>query len=447
MTDDQEELETGPAVQEEQDPNADAWHEELPPEDDFHDQPESATSMTEEMESETDPFEGGAPAKKSGTKVMLGVIAVFALFAGAMLYLQFGKDSQTKGGAPVPAAALEANNEAVQKKTDRQIAPGSASLEPPPASLTSSEADITAIYNAGLAKTTVPVASTVAIPGNAEPKLEDKKPVEPEAKTSEVMTVNALTPPIAAGVGAPSALSGTVPAARQEPAKTSSGTGAEPATSSGLQPLAPSSSQTDLAGQNQSVELSKSPQQAVVESQLNELAAQIDDIRKALQQTSQQTNQLVSRLESGQLSSSGANNEALNNRLDKIERQLSDLSRKKAAKTEESATLQKGGEAGDQTGISANSSVETPPKTVRKTTRPKAKKAGSVHKSAETKQKGGTWVLRAATPDSAWVSESAASTELRHVQVGDTLPGIGKVVAVRQTGDGWTVVGSKGTIR
>ena len=56
------------------------------------------------------------------------------------------------------------------------------------------------------------------------------------------------------------------------------------------------------------------------------------------------------------------------------------------------------------------------------------------------------WVLRAAMPGQAWVAETATSPDLRLVQVGDILPGIGKVNAVRQVNGVWSVVGTMGTV-
>jgi len=60
--------------------------------------------------------------------------------------------------------------------------------------------------------------------------------------------------------------------------------------------------------------------------------------------------------------------------------------------------------------------------------------------------KPASWVLRAATPDEAWVAKDASTAELRHIQVGDELPGIGRVNAIHQAGDTWTVEGAQGTI-
>ncbi len=66
---------------------------------------------------------------------------------------------------------------------------------------------------------------------------------------------------------------------------------------------------------------------------------------------------------------------------------------------------------------------------------------------AQTAAASGNWVLRAATPDEAWVAKDATTPELKHVRVGDDLPGIGKVQAIHQTGDSWAIEGAQGTVR
>lgn len=57
------------------------------------------------------------------------------------------------------------------------------------------------------------------------------------------------------------------------------------------------------------------------------------------------------------------------------------------------------------------------------------------------------WTLRAASPGLAWIAPSASSQDLRQVEVGDTLPGVGRVTAIEMQGDAWTVRGTKGIIR
>ena len=90
------------------------------------------------------------------------------------------------------------------------------------------------------------------------------------------------------------------------------------------------------------------------------------------------------------------------------------------------------------------------------------KKASKAKKTAKTKRvskvrkfklkkvkiqhKGPDWVLRAASPGKAWVSEKG-SNELRVVKAGETLEGIGKVNAIVKDSSGrWVVDGVGGRI-
>ena len=57
----------------------------------------------------------------------------------------------------------------------------------------------------------------------------------------------------------------------------------------------------------------------------------------------------------------------------------------------------------------------------------------------------GRWELRAAQPGRAWVSR-AGSRDMQGVEVGQTLPGIGRITAITYQNGRWTVVGAQGRI-
>jgi len=57
------------------------------------------------------------------------------------------------------------------------------------------------------------------------------------------------------------------------------------------------------------------------------------------------------------------------------------------------------------------------------------------------------WVLRGATVGSAWISPSSQSKELRNVKIGEKAPQIGMVKEIKQIGQKWLVIGTKGTIK
>ena len=446
MTDKEQGSETDLTGNQEQDTHAEVWQEEMPPEDDFHDQPESTYSMSEEAESAQSPFEGQDANRKSGTKVMMGVLAVFALFIGGLAYWQFGGGSQPKGGMAVPLAVSSPNNGATEKKQATSSANSIEAAVTP----TTAEADITSIYNAGLAKTTTPNTNTVAIPGGPELKTEANNSAVPGAKASEIITTNPTMPPETANAAVPSALMGPG-AALQAPGKAAGNVGTTTASDGAVKPAASPQAHAMASAAIQSqvatgaTVMAAGTKPAEMETRLKDLSSQIDELKKALQQTTEQTSQLAARLEaSPNVTTIG--NSGLESRLDQIEQQVTHLAQKKETKAP-------GKKVAKET--SATEVVATVPfkdetgshRAAKKATTHKAHKTRVAHGTESSKQKTGTWVLRAATPDSAWVSKEANSAELRQVQVGDILPGLGKVKAIRQTGEGWAVVGAKGTIR
>lgn len=58
-----------------------------------------------------------------------------------------------------------------------------------------------------------------------------------------------------------------------------------------------------------------------------------------------------------------------------------------------------------------------------------------------------SYIIRSIMPGEAWVADKAHPDALQHVQVGDTLPGIGKVKTISEEADGWRVVGVSSTLR
>jgi len=112
--------------------------------------------------------------------------------------------------------------------------------------------------------------------------------------------------------------------------------------------------------------------------------------------------------------------------------------RKAAAKAEN-----KPGSSGVKKASSKVKAVSNPKRVAKKT----SKNHPATDTPAEPTKVATSWVLRAATPGEAWVSGDATSADLRHVQVGDELPGIGKVKSITQSPNGWEIDGSEATIR
>jgi hypothetical protein len=197
-----------------------------------------------------------------------------------------------------------------------------------------------------------------------------------------------------------------------------------------------------------------------LDAHIASLSARIDELKKGLDQATQQLGQ-----ESAMLAtpSGGQGNAVLEERLAKIEQQLSQL---KHSHSSSSASLPVSAPAA-ATSPEQESMTQATEAAASAVTKPALHKEAKLkhnkvktHKSAQAVQKtqrvakhgakskeaSTRWVLRAATPDEAWIAKDASSAELRHVQVGDELPGIGRVNAIHQAGDAWTIEGAQGTI-
>ncbi len=56
-------------------------------------------------------------------------------------------------------------------------------------------------------------------------------------------------------------------------------------------------------------------------------------------------------------------------------------------------------------------------------------------------------VLRAATPQAAWVASSKTALDLQRVAIGDSLPKIGRILAIVQKAGKWEIIGTKGVVK
>jgi hypothetical protein len=359
---------------------ADEWQDGQPPDDDFHDDQSAASSMSaDEGEASADAFQTAPPPKKSGAGVMLGTLALGVVVVGGLAYMQFG---DMLGGQPVPqgvpAVVLDTASAPVSAGVP-SAPPATPDIPQPdvktvdlPSTPTTSEADLSSIYKGAHA---------------------------PERTTGDMAAVPAPGTPMAAS--AP-----VVPAAP-----------AQPMTAPDSLPSAVSQQPAAQGA-------------AFMDARLNALEAQIDDLRKVMDQTNQRASQLADRLEA--VSVKSALPDALpvvENRLDQIERQIANL---KTASPAPSARP------------SAFSGVKKAvPVRPAKKTKVSAKKIAVASPASEKE----TWVLRAATPGEAWVAKDANAAQLRKVKVGDILPGIGEVKSIGQAGGGWAVEGTQGVIR
>jgi hypothetical protein len=168
------------------------------------------------------------------------------------------------------------------------------------------------------------------------------------------------------------------------------------------------------------------PAAAASQSRIDSLSARIDDLQKSLDQANQELNQVMS----NQSTAANQPNPVIEDRLATIEQDLNQLKNAKTSKTAQN---------GDQKTLNRTAVAVRHKPAIKKPAR-HAKKPSP---GPSTEKPNAPWVLRAATSNEAWVSANSTSSDLRHVQVGDSIPGIGKVVAIHQTPAGWEVQGSE----
>ena len=167
------------------------------------------------------------------------------------------------------------------------------------------------------------------------------------------------------------------------------------------------------------------------------LAARVEDLQKSLEQTSQQLSDISAHLANAQQTSS-APSAAVENRLTQIEQQMAQIELTEKV-TGETVTARPASAPRPHKAVSASVAGAT-------VHRRSAKPSVEVNEAA-IMASAPAWVLRGATPDEAWVSKDATSRELRPVHIDDTLPGIGRVTAIRETAGGWVIDGTQGSVR
>ncbi len=173
------------------------------------------------------------------------------------------------------------------------------------------------------------------------------------------------------------------------------------------------------------------------------LTVRIDNLQNALDQANQQLGQMTNVLaaSSGIGASPTSPAKDLQDRIDKLEQKIATMNAVSSTPAAASPSSSISGiDVAPQPRKAAVVSVSRP-KATHKTAHQHVKKA-PVEDKAES-----NWVLRAASPGQAWVATSATSHDLKQVQVGDKLTGIGRVTAIQKQGDAWIVRGTKGSIQ
>jgi len=371
---------------------AEVWHDNQPPVDDFADHPpEETATVSEETEilgEETEVTE--IPRKK--VSLLLPLVAGIGglLFLGALLYWQFG-------AAPTPTGQTAQLSSPPPLSTETPASADTAAAKPAPISSNGS-ADISSLKQPAEDVTPTTAMAPVA---DASAPPSSPAPVVPSVSTS---------PPV---------VSPSIPA---------------------TVPLSPPSATIAAAPVKNDA----------VEQRLNILSAHVEDLQKSLTQATQQLSQVSNMIAANPPSAQSS--PALEDRLGKIEQQLEQMQHNAPTVTSPPMAASESSTVAELAPkkSAAKPSAHVTHKASSKTARHKKSQAVA-HKSTPHAtvaiSPSPHWILRAATPDEAWVATNDFSPELRHIQIGDTLTGIGRVLAIHQNGDNWVIEGSQGTVQ
>jgi hypothetical protein len=380
---------------------AETWSDNQPPVDDFADSETSedeATLVSQEAETEEMLTQGGR-SRSMFLPLAAGVGGLLVL--GAVVYWQFGRSPPPPIPPMVMMAQMPAQKGSVSPSPVRPAVSTAASAN-------AGDNELNGLYKGD---------SDSSYPGGAPIAPKTSMAAIPENAPSNVTGSPA-------GVATPAAMPNPPPAPIPTPL-------------SSMIATSPTASASVGAG--------------TMDARFDALQAHIDEIQKQL-------NQVTNMIAANQAAPVGQQTTAsVDDRLNKIEQDLLQLKHNQttaAPVPTPAPTL--------SAAIAVPSAVSPAPaktKTVKPVAKPKntnKKSAPANHKElppppvkTETATPTATaphWILRAATPSEAWVSADANSPDLRHLQVGDVLPGIGRVRAIRQVGEGWVVEGTNGSV-
>lgn len=326
-----------------------------------------------------------AKKKSKGNLIFFGVLAVAALIVGGLAVTQLFKPQDSGLAGPSPAALAGGNplNPASGVAGDSTVTPA---------------AEQAAANALGVDPTVAPTNLTQASSNaNMASALPEPTPSLPSAQ-----------PDLTGGQALPPAL----PPAVTTPAS------AQPS-ATGMQPVAPLGNAPVVT---------PPPANAAMEGRLSQLETQLLTLQQSMDRTAQDLSQISQRLNAMPVAASVANPD-LEQKLNQLQQQVENMAARQPQVAPKSVSASK-----------AEKSVSE-----RRTAHDPSNRSYS--RSTQSGKPSQKWVLRAATPDSAWVSAGANAPDLKRVAVGDSLPGIGKVKEIRQSGGQWQVIGTAGTVR
>lgn len=389
------------------------WQDELPPEDDFHDHDDFQDDVAlEEGDLDSD-FEeeelledeaSSEAAKKRGRNVFLSVMGVVGLAAVGLVYIQISGGSEPAATPPVTSllSIKEVKKAPVlaAKKDQTDVAPST------------DKVDMVSLYQSGKATKEV----ELPLPG-ASNKL--------KVKGDDVVLSTVLAEE-----------SRTIIPGKEEPVKPISEpivektpiekAPVEEVKKAEVPPALPKAADLPPKLDVKPIEAVKvvEPSKPTLEfeKRLADVTAELTSVKDSLDKAMQENASLVSKIETLQTKVVVEPSPALEEKVEALEAKLQ-------AKEDE---------------LKALAAKKAAKKVVKKKAKKRVKRK---YVAPKKKTPAVRWVLRGATVDSAWISPSSHSKELRRVTVGEVAPTIGMVKEIKLKGEKWLVIGAKGTIK
>lgn len=434
------------------------YEEESFGDEEFSDEPWDENFEDGGDETGEDNKDAPAPKKKGGLFNII-LITAAVLGGGAFIYLKVLAPSGSAVPQPTPIAeSPAAAAPETQMAAQMESPPASAPAEPPapslpeavmpaPATPDVAPPDLTppqpAASSDGLLPTLTPEPTSVpapeAVPALAETPPAEMTPPAPVAPEPQQPVEVASAPPM------PAPPVPTPLAAPESALKADNDFNPGLPTAKDIMLASPASSGADTAPTGGiSAEAAKGIEQklSVLLARLDTFESRITNLESGVHQVSSKIATLESR------PAPEADLVGVNKALQALERKVSGLE-----KAEVAAPAASSAETPDVSKIDKPTFVPAAPEAAAETAAAPADipeteavpKPAAKAEPAVTAARNVSWVLRSAQPGAAMVAPKAGG-DMRTVRVGDTLSGLGRIIAIEQRGSRWVVQGTQGTL-
>jgi hypothetical protein len=412
------------------------WHEDQAPVDDFEDSEASDDASAEVEDGDFDVEDSSGETalvnkKATWIPIIIGILAIGLV--GTLAYFQFGGSSSNDAPKPLPVAEVLKNAPPVEQNAgDQKLVQSAASAN------NTGDADVSTLYAGGKVAGTYNAAD----PNAAGGLIDNAKGISSDVMTLDAgaQPANTLLPAPQAATAAPAVATNNTQkvdaSAKKSMEKQAVVTSATPVMPTTTTPAA-------VKTASQAMPVKETVDVSIYETKIAGMASRIEGLEKALSTTAKQLEQMNNTV--ANIQAAGVKTSAHSEKNKKAEKAVET---KGASTVEPAADEVFSGESQAETAqaMPAEEATKAAEEPVKKE---EAKKSAAHEKTQAAKSKTASthWVLRAATDSAAWVAKSANSVELRQVEVGQTLAGIGRVKSIRQNGERWEVVGTKGVLR